>query len=92
MSDALTEPGCSYRIRIKGHLDARWARWFVGLRAHGLEISQMPEGDTLLSGSGIDQAALHGILDRIRDLGLELISVQRDPEPPATVTGETESC
>lgn len=61
MSDAPTESGCSYRIRIKGHLDARWARWFVGLRPRGLEIAQLPEGDTLLSGSGIDQAALHDI-------------------------------
>ncbi len=87
MNDAPTESGCLYRIRIKGHLDARWAGWF-----DGLEITQMPEGDTLLSGSGIDQAALHGILNRIRDLGLELISVQRDPAPPDTSKGETASC
>jgi hypothetical protein len=60
-----------YQIRIEGHLDERWLRWF-----EGLDLSPLPEGETLISGE-MDQSALHGILNRIRDLGLELISVQR---------------
>ena len=60
-----------YQICIKGHLDQRWLRWF-----EDLDISLRPEGETIISG-GMDQSALHGVLNRIRDLGLELISVQR---------------
>jgi hypothetical protein len=61
----------TYQIRIEGHLGERWLRWF-----EGLDVSRLPEGETVISGE-MDQAALHGILNRIRDLGLELISVQR---------------
>ncbi len=60
-----------YQIRIEGHLDERWLRWF-----EGLDVSPLPEGETVISGE-VDQSALHGVLNRIRDLGLELISVQR---------------
>lgn len=60
-----------YQIRIEGHLDERWLRWF-----EGLDVSPLPEGETVISGE-MDQSALHGVLNRIRDLGLELISVQR---------------
>ncbi len=60
-----------YRICIEGHLDERWLRWF-----EGLDVAPLPEGETVVSGE-MDQAALHGVLNRIRDLGLELISVQR---------------
>lgn len=60
-----------YQIRIEGHLDERWLRWF-----EGLDLAPLPEGETLISGE-MDQSALHGVLNRIRDLGLELISVQR---------------
>lgn len=63
-----------YQIYIKGHLDERRMRWF-----DGFEVMQLPNGKTIISGPVIDQAALHGLLSRIRDLGLELISVQRDP-------------
>lgn len=59
-----------YEIRIKGHLDPRWSDWFVGL-----ELSHQVEDETLLSGWLPDQAALHGLLERIRDLNLKLISV-----------------
>ncbi|MBP6016713.1 MAG: hypothetical protein KA586_08330 [Candidatus Promineofilum sp.] len=61
-----------YEIRIQGYLDIRRAEWF-----EGLTLTHLPEGVTALSGPVIDQAALHGFLSRIRDLGAELISVQR---------------
>ena len=65
-----------YEIRIKGHLDNRWAEWF-----EGLTITQEENGETLLSGPVVDQAALHGLLRKVRDLGLPLVSViQVDPK------------
>jgi hypothetical protein len=61
-----------YEIRVKGRLDERWSEWFAGLKL------SCPEGDeTLLSGVLPDQAAVHGLLERIRDLNLTLISVNR---------------
>lgn len=66
------QPQPKYEIRIKGHLDERWLRHF-----EGLEILLHSEGETTITGL-MDQSTLHGILNRIRDLGLELISVQRD--------------
>lgn len=59
-----------YEIKIKGHLDEHWTDWFGGL-----EISQDGHGNSLLTGVVPDQAALHGILTQIRDLGLTLISI-----------------
>ena len=60
-----------YEIKIKGHLDPHWSDWFAGLK-----LTYSLEGDeTLLSGVLLDQAALHGLLERIRDLNLKLISV-----------------
>jgi hypothetical protein len=65
-----------YEIRIKGHLDDRWGAWF-----DGLTLTREDTGTTLLTGSVVDQAALHGLLRRVRDLGLPLVSVmQVDPE------------
>ena len=61
-----------YEIRFRGHLDARRAQMF-----EGLEMAQELGGETVLTGSVIDQAALHGILGRIRDLGVPLLSVRR---------------
>ncbi len=65
-----------YEIRIEGVLDPQRADWFLGL-----SIYSLPGGDTVLVGTVIDQAALHGLLSRIRDLGVPLVSVQR-LEPP----------
>ena len=59
-----------YEIRLKGHLEARWTKWF-----DGLTITLEENGSTLLSGPLADQAALHGILKKVRDLGLTLLSV-----------------
>jgi len=61
-----------YEIRFKGHLDVRRGQMF-----EGLEMVQGPGGETVLTGPVIDQAALHGILNRIRDLGVPLLSVRR---------------
>jgi hypothetical protein len=67
-----TNPGkpMVYQIRIKGHLDAQWTDWF-----DGLTIRLEEDGDTLLTGPVIDQAALHGLLKKVRDLGMTLVSV-----------------
>ncbi|MHB1357324.1 MAG: hypothetical protein ACYCZF_15250 [Anaerolineae bacterium] len=59
-----------YRIRIKGHLDTEWTDWF-----EGLTITLEEDGDTLLTGLVVDQAALHGLLKKVRDLGMPLVSV-----------------
>src|SRR5512147_2766132 len=59
-----------YQIRIKGHLDSQWTDWF-----EGLTITLEEDGDTLLTGPVIDQAALHGLLKIVRDLGMPLVSV-----------------
>ena len=64
--------GGSYEIRLKGHLNARWADWF-----DGLTLTQESDGTTVLSGLVVDQAALHGLLSKVRDLGLPLIAVRR---------------
>ena len=59
-----------YEIRLKGHLETRWAAWF-----DGLTLRHETDGTTVLSGPEIDQAALHGLLQKVRDLGLPLVSV-----------------
>ncbi len=67
-----------YEIRIKGHLDTRWADWF-----EGLTLTREASGETRLTGPVVDQAALHGLLRKVRDLGLPLVAVfQVDPTQP----------
>jgi hypothetical protein len=64
-----------YEIRVQGVLDARWSAWFEGLR-----VTSQASGETIIAGPVTDQAALHGLLAKVRDLGLELLSVRRiDP-------------
>ena len=65
------EPG-HYEIRLKGHLDQRWADWF-----EGLTIRLDDNGETRISGAVADQAALHGLLKKVRGLGMDLLSVNR---------------
>jgi hypothetical protein len=69
-----------YEIRLRGHLGPRWAAWF-----DGLSLTTDGDGTTALRGPLVDQAALHGVLQKVRDTGLPLISVtQLDTSPPAT--------
>lgn len=72
-----------YQIRLEGHLGKQWMDWF-----DGLTITLADNGDTLLTGPLVDQAALHGLLKKVRDLGLPLISVIQIPaqeeEPDAS--------
>ncbi len=72
------DAGIIYEIKIKGHLEEHWSDWLGGL-----DITKDEHGYSLLTGIVADQAALHGILNQIRDLGLTLISIS-----PQMVTGE----
>ena len=65
-----------YKIKVKGHLDERWSEWF-----DGLEITNLQNEETMLSGDIVDQAALHGVLNKVRDLNLALVAVSSvDPQ------------
>jgi len=64
-----------YEIRVGGHVDPCWSEWLEGMR-----ITQMDNGNSLLAGPVQDQAALHGLLNRIRDMNLNLIGVERKEE------------
>jgi hypothetical protein len=67
-----------YEIRLRGHLDSRWAAWF-----DGLNLTNESDGTTIIHGPVADQAALHGLLQKVRDLGLPLVSVtQVQPASP----------
>ena len=70
-----------YQIVVKGHLDSEWSEWF-----DGLTITLVDNGETILSGPVVDQTALHGVLIKIRDLGLPLLSLTR-----TETGGESES-
>lgn len=70
-----------YEIRLRGHLDTRWAAWF-----DGLSLTLERDGTTVIQGLVADQAALHGLLRKVRDVGLPLVSVVQvvsdQPDPP----------
>ena len=76
-----------YEIRLKGHLDGHWAEWF-----EDLTITLEEDGDTLLTGPVIDQAALHDLLKKVRDLGILLVSVSQvhinDTDPYRSKKGD----
>jgi len=61
-----------YEIRVEGHLGPGWSEWF-----EGLAVAPLDNGQTLLTGPVVDQAALHGLLVKVRDLNLKLVSVRR---------------
>ena len=72
-------PRCKiYEIKLKGHLNESWADWF-----DGLTFSHESDGTTTLTGEIVDQAALHGLLKKVRDLGLPLISVNQIESHPS---------
>ena len=74
-----------YEIRLKGHLDSRWTAWF-----DGLTLTHDSDGTTIIHGLVPDQAALHGLLQKVRDLGLPLVSVtQVEPGHPHLPSIET---
>jgi hypothetical protein len=85
-----------YEIKVNGVLDSRWSEWFGGMTVSSDDAS----GQTTLSGPVVDQAALHGLLVKVRDLGLPLLSVCRrepehpggDPAAPHHGTGGEEEC
>jgi hypothetical protein len=75
------EPG-RYEIRVKGHLGPRWAAWF-----DGLSLTRESDGSTVIHGPVVDQAALYGVLLKLRDLALPLVSVrQLEADPPEVHT------
>ena len=71
-----------YQIRLKGHLGSEWTDWF-----DGLTLTLEEGGDTLLTGPVIDQAMLHGLLKKVRDLGMPLVSVSPVEPGPSTTLG-----
>jgi hypothetical protein len=80
------QPGC-YEIRLKGHLDARWIDQFEPMR-----FTHTSDGTTILAGSVVDQAALYGLLRKVRDLGLPLIAVnQVDPKQANGPAGKVDT-
>ena len=87
MSDAPTDHHDDvgrYEIRLQGHLAARWSAWF-----DGLTVANKPHGTTVISGPVADQAALHGLLQKARDVGLPLLSVTSvDADQPDVSTGD----
>jgi hypothetical protein len=68
----------AYEIRLQGHLDPRWAAWF-----DGLSLTSDGDGTTALRGPVVDQAALHGLLQKLRDVGIPLISLRQVPSAKA---------
>ena len=71
-----------YEIRLEGHLDSRWVAWF-----DGLSLTNESDGTTIIRGAVVDQAALHGLLQKVRDVGLPLVSVtQVEPDQPNGTT------
>jgi hypothetical protein len=85
--DSKTDPGqpMVYQIRIKGHLGPQWTDWFGGLA-----VAVEEDGETLLTGPIVDQAALYGLLKKVRDLGMPLVSVNCIQPGPTNTSGGKE--
>ena len=82
LDTSMQQPHEIYRIVVKGHIDHTWSSWF-----DGLTIVQTDTDETILSGPLADQSALHGVLIKVRDLGLPLVSLTRiEPGKPDTLT------
>ena len=86
MTEISTVDGAGrYEIRLKGHLDSRWDTW-----VDGLTLTTCSDGTTTIQGVVVDQSALHGLLQKVRDVGVPLISVNRvepmQPDQPADET------
>ena len=86
MSNTNASPGRrpeagQYEIRLQGHLEARWTAWF-----DGLTLTREGNGTTLIRGVVVDQAALHGLLQKVRDVGLPLVSVRNVTPDGSTAT------
>jgi len=81
MTDRRDDPGAGrYQIRLQGRLEPNWAAWF-----DGMTVSVGGDGTTVVTGVVPDQAALHGVIQRVRDLGIPLVSVTRiEPDPPSS--------
>ena len=80
---AVNRPSQAYRLRIRGHLDPGWSAWF-----DHLAITQEDDGTTTLTGPLVDQAALYGLLGRLRDLGATLLGVERLPVDSPAADGK----
>lgn len=74
-NESQINPGLAYEIRVKDHLEKHWSTYFTGWSIQNLE-----NGEVLLKATNIDQAGLHGVLNKIRDLNLTLLSVKQTPE------------
>lgn len=87
MSGRSTDHPGRYEIRVQGRLEPRWTAWF-----EGMTLAPGDDGTTAICGPVVDQAALHGLLRKLRDVGLPLISVtQVEPDHPRTTPGRTSS-
>jgi hypothetical protein len=87
MSDLPSRPGdgaARYEIRVKGHLAPRWSAWFDGMTLTGHD-----DGTTVIHGTVVDQSALHGLLRKLNDLGVPLVSVTPTPADEATTPHTT---
>jgi hypothetical protein len=72
-----------YEIRVKGHLGSRWSAWF-----DGLTVTTEDDGITVITGPVVDQSALHGLLQKLRDVGIPLLSLTQLPSAPTHHTNE----
>ena len=74
-----------YELKVEGHIGTRWAAWF-----DGLDVISGVDGNTVIRGTVVDQAALHGLLQRLRDIGIPLISVTPIMDPASTGSAPTD--